>query len=175
MDDPPWSEIERPQYTRDQRLSVAGGVISCQNVTSRSLLCAALLAVSALPTAAAAQQGRDVQAASEQAFVEALRREDPASAEKFIALRDAQQQALAELKKSEGRANAMPPELRVSLLPQLKQARRKYVESQLKILDFLDERDRKVIARLQEEMGRFNRELDERRKARDDLKKLLQE
>jgi hypothetical protein len=150
-------------------------MISCRNVTSRSLLCAALLAVSSLPAAAAAQPGRDDQAAREQAFIEVLRHEDPASAEKFIALRDAQQQALAELRNSEGRANALPPALRPSVLPQLKQARRKYAESQLKILDFLDERDRKVMARLQEELGQFKRALDDRRKARDELQQLLQE
>jgi hypothetical protein len=150
-------------------------VISCQNVTRRSLLCAALLAVSVLPTAAAAQPSRADQTANEQAFIEVLRREDPASAEKFITLRDGQKEAFAELQKSEGRANAMPPELRASFIPQLKQARRKYAESQFKVLDFLDERDRKVIARLQEDIGRFNRELDERRKAREDLNKLLRD
>jgi hypothetical protein len=143
-------------------------------VTSRSLLCAALFAVSALPTAVAAQ-GRDDRAAREQAFIEVLRREDPASAEKFIALRDAQQQAVAELQKAEGRANALPPALRPSALPQLKQARRKYAESQLKILDFLDERDQKVMARLQEELGQFKRSVDDRRKARDELQQLLKE
>ena len=150
-------------------------MISCPNVTIRCLLCAALLSVVGFPTFAPAQQGRDDQLAREQAFVEALRREDAASAEKFIALRDAQKKALAELQDREIRASSLPPSLRSSMLPQLKQARRKYAESQLEIFDFLDERDRKLMARLQEEMGRFSRELDERQKARDDLKKLLQE
>ena len=49
------------------------------------------------------------------------------------------------------------------------------VDSQLRILDFLDERDRGIIARLQEEIGRFNRELEGRQKSRDELKKLLSE
>ena len=57
-------------------------------------------------------------------------------------------------------ANAVPPVRRPSFLPRLKQARPKYVDSQLKILDFLDERDRSIVARLQEEIGRFNRELE---------------
>ena len=144
-------------------------------MTSRSLLCAALLAIFALPTFAAAQQAKDDQAAREDAFIEMLRGEDPASAEKFTALRDAQRQALAELQKIESRANALGPSLRGSAVPQLKQARRKFAEAQLKILDFLDERDRKVMARLQDDLARFNRELDDRKKARDELQKLLQE
>lgn len=150
-------------------------MISCADVTSRCLPCAALLSVFALAAAAAAQQGRDDQAAREQAFVEALRREDAASAESFIALRDARKKAVAELQETEARAMSLPPALRPSALPQLKQARRKYVESQLKIFDFLDERDRKLMARLQDDMGRLSRELEERQKARDDLKKLLLE
>jgi len=39
----------------------------------------------------------------------------------------------------------------------------------------LDERDRGIVARLQEEIGRFNRELEGRQKSRDELKKLLPE
>jgi len=39
----------------------------------------------------------------------------------------------------------------------------------------LDERDRGIAARLQEEIGRFNLELEGRQKSRDELKKLLPE
>lgn len=137
-------------------------------------MCAGLLSLCALPTTAAAQ-GRDDEAAREQAFVEVLRREDPASAEKFIALRAAQRQAVDDLRKSESRANAMPPELRASFLPQLKQARKKFAETQLKVLDFLDERDQKVIARLAGDIEQFKRALEDRQKARDDLNKLFKE
>ena len=49
------------------------------------------------------------------------------------------------------------------------------VDSQLRILDFLDECDRGIVARLQEEIGRFNRELEGRQASRDELKKLLSE
>jgi len=142
---------------------------------SRSILCAMLLAILASAFVSAAQPDEGDSAAREKAFIEALQREDPASAARFIALRDAQQKALAELQSTEGRANAAPPALRPSFLPQLKQARQKYVDSQLKILDFLDERDRGMVARLQEEIGRFNRELEGRQKSRDELKKLLSE
>ena len=142
---------------------------------SRSILCAMLLAILASAFVSAAQPDEGDNAAREKAFIEALQRENPASAARFIALRDAQQKALAELQSTEGRANAAPPALRPSFLPQLKQARQKYVDSQLKILDFLDERDRGIVARLQEEIGRFNRELEGRQKSRDELKKLLPE
>jgi len=134
-----------------------------------------LLAILASAFVSAAQPDEGDGAAREKAFIEALQRENPASAARFIALRDAQQKALAELQSTEGRANAAPPALRPSFLPQLKRARQKYVDSQLKILDFLDERDRGIVARLQEEIGRFNRELEGRQKSRDELKKLLPE
>jgi len=39
----------------------------------------------------------------------------------------------------------------------------------------LDERDRGIAARLQEEIGWLNRELEGRQKSRDELKKLLPE
>lgn len=141
----------------------------------RSILWVILLAMFASPFVAAAQPDKGEGAAREKAFIEALRRDDPASADRFLALRDAQQKALAELQRTESRANAVPPVLRSSFLPQLKQARQKYVDSQLKILDFLDEHDRAIVARLQEEIGRFNRELEGRQKSRDELKRLLSE
>ena len=67
----------------------------------------------------------------------------------------------------------MPPDLRPALLPQLKQAQRNYVDSQVKILDFLDERDRRSIARMQEDIAQVKRALEERQRSREDLKKLL--
>ena len=132
-----------------------------------------LLAILASPPGAAAQQDRGGDAAREQAFIENLRRDDPASADRFIALRKAQEQAIAELRRREGQVNAMPSELRGSMLPQLKQAQRRYADAQVKILDFLDERDRRVIARLQEDITQINQALEDRRRSRDELKKLL--
>ncbi len=140
---------------------------------SRLVLCAALLAILALPGAALAQHAEGDAAARERAFIEGLRSEDPASADRFIALRDAQRQAMAELRRRESQVNAMPAELRPSLLPQLKQAQRKYLDSQVKIFDFLDERDRRNMARLQEEIAQIKRALEERQRSRDELRKLL--
>jgi hypothetical protein len=119
------------------------------------------------------QAARGDPAAREREFIETLRRENPASADRFIALRDASDQALAELRRPEGQINAMLPELRGPLLPPLKQAQRKYVDAQFKILDFLDERDRGIIANLQEEAAQFKRALEERQRSREELKKLL--
>src|SRR6266446_4812848 len=103
---------------------------------SRPILWAMLLAILGSPCVAAAQPDKG-DGTREKTFVEALRREDPASADRFIALRDAQQKALADLQSTESRANTVPPALRPAFLPQLKQARQKYVDSQIKILDFL--------------------------------------
>jgi hypothetical protein len=120
-----------------------------------------------------AQAARGDLAAREREFIETLRRENPASAERFIALRDASDQALAELRRREGQINAMPTDLRGPLLPPLKQAQRKYVDAQFKILDFLDERERRIIATLQEEAAQFKRAIEERQRSREELKKLL--
>jgi len=140
---------------------------------SKAVLCALLLAILASPAVLSAQADKGDGAARERAFIETLRRESPASADRFIALRDAAQQALVELRRLEAQANAMPTGLRGPLLPQLKQAQRNYVDSQFKILDFLDERDRRIIANLQEEVAQFKRALDERQRSREELKKLL--
>ena len=141
----------------------------------RAFLCAMLLATLASPTVVAAQQDRDDGGARERAFIDLLRREDPASAERFIALRDARDKALAELQHTERLAGAMPPELRASFVPQLKQARRKYVDSQIQILDFLDERDRRLIARLRGDIEQLNRDLEAHQRSRDELRKLVPE
>ena len=140
---------------------------------SRAVLCAMLLALLASSGMALAQPVRDDGAERERTFIEGLRSEDPASADRFIALRDAQRQTMAELRRKEGQVNAMPPDLRASFLPQLKQAQRKYLDSQVKILDFLDERDRRSMARLQDEIGQIKRALEERQRSREELKKLL--
>ena len=140
---------------------------------SKAVLCALLLAILASPDVLSAQAARGDATAREREFIETLRRESPASADRFIALRDASDQALVELRRREAQANAMPPGLRGPLLPQLKQAQRNYLDAQFKIFDFLDERDRRIIATLQENIAQFKRALDERQRSREELKKLL--
>src|SRR2546428_99663 len=56
-------------------------------------------------------------------FIELLRRQDPALAERFIALRDARIAAAAQLQRAMERYNAGGPALRSVSLPELQQAR----------------------------------------------------
>src|SRR5262249_49899116 len=65
----------------------------------------------------------------EQAYVEALRREDAAAAERYVALRDARASALADLRKVETQYNNAGPELRAMFVRPLREARKKYAES----------------------------------------------
>jgi len=86
------------------------------------------------PSAAAQLPGGADDAAREQAFVEALRREDAAVADRYVALRDARAQAIAELRKVEAQYNAAGPELRGLFVRGLVQARKKYAETSLALL-----------------------------------------
>src|SRR5262249_9723790 len=79
----------------------------------------------------------------DRAFIEALRREDPAEAARYTELREARRAAIAEIQKVQTRYAAAGPELRPVMLPQLKDAQRRYAETSLAVLDFLDARDRR--------------------------------
>lgn len=109
----------------------------------------------------------------ERAFVEALRREDPVVAERYVALREAREQAIAELQRAEARYNAAGADLRPVFLRPLRQARRTYAERSLALLDFFDARDRQALASYQEEISRINGRLEERKRARADFERLL--
>jgi len=119
------------------------------------------------PRASAADDER------ERTFVEALRREDPESAERYVSLRDARAQAMAELQRLQIQYNVAGAELRFIFIGQLRQAQRKYAESSLALLDFLDARDRRALARYQEEIGRINGLLEERTRARAGFEKAI--
>jgi hypothetical protein len=108
----------------------------------------------------------------DRAFIEALRREDPDTAARYTELREARRTAIAELQKVQTRYAAAGPELRPMLLPQLKDAQRRYAGTSLAVLDFLDARDRRALARYEEEMGRIKALLEERTRARADLEKM---
>jgi len=139
---------------------------------SRILLGAAVLAsVLAAPPAATAQPGGADDA--ERSFVEALRRSDPPAAERYVALRDARQQAIAELQRAEAQYGAAGAELRPVFLPRVRQARRSYAQSSLTLLDFLDARDRQEVTGYAEAIQRINALLEERRRTRAELQKLL--
>ena len=121
----------------------------------------------AQPRASAADDER------ERAFVESLRREDAENAERYVSLRDARAQAIAELQRLQIQYNAVGAELRPVFIGQLRQAQRKYAESSLALLDFLDARDRQALARYQEEIGRINGFLEERKRARAEFEKVI--
>jgi len=108
----------------------------------------------------------------EQAFVEALRRENPDEATRYVALRDARNQAIDDVKKAQARYSAAGPELRPMFVQQMRDAQRVYAERSLALLDFLDARERLALRRHEEEMDRINRILDERAHSRAELEKL---
>ena len=141
----------------------------------RILLAVTLLAVVlASPRTATSQaSGTAGDEERDQKFVEMLRREDPASAEQYVALRDARSKAAGELRRVEVQYRAAGPELRSIALPQLKQAQRKYAETSLALLDYFESRDRVALARYQEEIVRITRGLAEYERTRAELRKLL--
>ena len=142
----------------------------------RVVVTATLIAVVTAPGARAQTPGSAGAADErERAFVEGLRREDPGEADRYVALRDARNQAIAEIQKVQARYSAAGPELRPVFVQQLRDAQRHYATSALALLDFLDGRERRVIARYQEEISRINRTLEERARSRAELEKLLRE
>jgi hypothetical protein len=143
-------------------------------VRRHRLLRAALFAIiaAALGGSVAAQPPTTEETERERRFIEALRRDDPAAADRYVALRDARAGALAELRRVEGQYNAAGPELRGLFVRPLVQARRKYAETSLALLDFHDERDRDLIGRYQDEIGKINAAIEARRKTREELEKL---
>ena len=132
-----------------------------------------LLTLLAAPGVAAAQPRGADETDRERAFVENMRRDDPAAADRYVALRDARAQALAELRRVEAQYNGAGPELRGIFARSLIQARKKYAETSLALLDFYDTRDREVVTRYQDEIGKINAFIEDRRKTRAELEKLL--
>jgi hypothetical protein len=138
-------------------------------LTLVAILLASVPAALAQPPAAEADDER------ERGFVEGLRREDPASAERYVVLRDARRQAMAALQKAQSQYAAAGPELRPLVIRQLQDAQRQYAKTSIAFLDFLDARDRRFLARYQEEIGRINKVLEEHARARAELEKQLRE
>jgi ATPase subunit of ABC transporter with duplicated ATPase domains len=125
------------------------------------------------PLIAGAQTPSIPEAERESQFVEALRREDPAEADRFVALNDARAQAITELRRAEAQYNAAGPELRSAFSAPLRRAQQKYAEASLALLDFFDARERRAVARYQEEIQRLGKTLEDRQRTRAELQKLL--
>jgi len=128
----------------------------------------------AIATAAAAQpRTASDDTAREQALVDALRAEDTALADRYIALRDERARALAALRKVETQYNGIGPGLRQIYAAPYRDARRTYATASLALLDFFEARDRALIARYQEEIGKVNGFIEQRRKTRVEFEKML--
>ena len=139
-------------------------------------VCGALLLswpLSVPPLVANAQAPGAQETERERQFVEALRREDPAEADRFVALSDARAQAIAELRRAEGQYSAAGPELRSAFAASLRRAQQKYAEASLALLDFFDAREHRAIARYQEEIQRVQKTLEDRQRTRAELQRLL--
>jgi hypothetical protein len=141
------------------------------------LLGLALVAIlsASVPAALAQPPATEADDERERGFVEGLRREDPASAERYVALRDARRQAMAALQKAQSQYAAAGPELRPVVIRQLQDAHRQYAKTSIAFLDFLDARDRRFLARYQEEIGRITKVLEEHARVRAELEKQLRE
>jgi biopolymer transport protein ExbB/TolQ len=137
--------------------------------------CAWLLSMQVFVTApvANAQTPGAQETERERQFVEALRREDPAEADRFVALNDARTQAVNELRRAEAQYNAAGPELRSAFSASLRRAQHKYAEASLALLDFFDARERRAVARYQEEIQRVQKAIEDRQRTRAELQKLL--
>jgi hypothetical protein len=109
----------------------------------------------------------------EQAFVDALRREDAAAAERYVALSEARARALSEMRRAESQYNNANPQVRGLFVGTLRQARRRYAEASLALLDFFDARDQANVVRYQEEIGKINVLIEERKRTRAELEKML--
>jgi hypothetical protein len=123
----------------------------------------------AQPAGAAQDEARD------QAFVEGLRRQDPEAAVRYESLRDARRQAIADLRHVREQYAVAGPALRPAYIGKVRKAERAYAEASLALLDFLDDLDRRTLAGYQERIKRIEGLLEERRKDRAQVERLLAE
>jgi len=131
------------------------------------------LQLSIPPPIASAQPPAAQDTEREREFLDALRREDPAEADRYAALSEARTRAIAELRRAEAQYNAAGPELRSAFTAPLRRAQRTYAEASLALLDFFDARERRAIARYQDEIQRLQKLLEDRQRTRAELQKLL--
>lgn len=126
-----------------------------------------------LPPGTTAQPRGEDDAEREQAYVETLRRDDPAAAARYVALRDARAQALAEMRKAEAQYNGAGPQLRAIFLRPVRDAQKKYAQTSLALLEFFDRQDQALIVRYQDEIARIRKLLEDRQRTRADIEKML--
>ncbi len=108
-------------------------------------------------------------------FAERLRQTDPDAAKKFLALYDAKNRNFDEVKRVQKAVVAATGEEKNRLSQRFRTANKRYIESYLVYLDFLDDVDRKEIARHQGAIDTIKATMDRRRKGHQELEHLLKE
>jgi hypothetical protein len=143
-----------------------------------ALLAAAFLVAALLASGPAAAQAPRVSPPPDdetRAYLESLRRSDPAAHAKFLALREARDREFAEVVRLQDEMRAAGPNMRQFLAPQLRAARRRYAEQALTLLDFLDQQDRKALGEFEKAIADIHALLAERQRARTELEQLRRE
>ena len=136
---------------------------------------AAFVATGAAAQPAAERPANTRQDDAADAFGEMLRRTDADAYARYVRLREARDASLAELRRAQDRYRVAGPELRALSLPQMRAARRKYAADELAFLDFLDERDRKTLEQYRGAIEQIDGLLEQRARAREELKDLTKE
>lgn len=110
------------------------------------------------------------------AFENTLKQQDPAAHQTFIGLRAERDRSLEELKRVLGEYKAASSqEARTALSTKFNVARKKYADSYVAFIDFLDERDRKAIASYEAAIARIKGIIDKRQQARTDVLQALKD
>ena len=136
---------------------------------------AALVATSAGAQPAAERRPTGKQDDDADAFGEMLRRTDSDGYARYVRLRAARDASLAELNRAQDRYRSAGPELRAVSLPQMRAARKTYATDEIAFLDFLDERDRKTLEQYRAATEQINGLLEQRARAREELRELTKE
>jgi hypothetical protein len=147
----------------------------CPTIAAVALAVAALVATNAGAQPAAERRPTGKQADAADAYGEMLRRTDADAHARYVRLRAARDASLAELNRAQDRYRSAGPELRAVSLPQMRAARKKYAADEGAFLDFLDERDRKTLEQYRAATEQINRLLEQRARAREDLRELTKE
>jgi hypothetical protein len=136
---------------------------------------AALLLGTAMAAGAQAPPAAREEADSARAFIEMLRRTDPAAAAQFTALREARDRSVVELRETQAQYAAAGPELRAAFIGKVRGAQRRYAEASLAILEFLDARDTKTLRDYQAAIAEITAMIENRRQTRAELQRMLRD
>src|SRR5438105_1557142 len=117
----------------------------------------------------------DKEAKKVDAFAEALKKSDPAAYERFMSLRAERDKNLEELKKVQADLKKGSSEEKINLYQQFKIAKKKYAESYIKFIEFLDERDDQIVSNYEKTIQKIKQVKERRKKAREELERAMKE